>query len=74
MIGWRGASRYYYPVYKPAFQLECRAVKKVREEMGLDNLVVMIPFCRTVDELVKVQSTMAEACLIRGQKGLEKYI
>jgi len=74
MIGWRGASRYYSPVYKAAFKLECRAVKKVREEMGLDNLVVMIPFCRTVDELIKVQSTMAEAGLTRGEKGLEIYL
>jgi pyruvate, water dikinase len=74
MIGWRGASRYYSPVYKPAFKLECRAIKKVREEMGLDNLVVMIPFCRTVDELIKVQSTMAEAGLTRGENGLEIYL
>jgi pyruvate,water dikinase len=74
MIGWRGASRYYSPVYKPAFHLECRAVKKVREEMGLDNLVVMIPFCRTVGELLKVQSTMAEAGIVRGEKGLEIYL
>jgi pyruvate,water dikinase len=74
MIGWRGASRYYSPVYKPAFRLECRAIKKVREEMGLDNLVVMIPFCRTVDELIKVQGVMAEAGLVRGQNGLEVYL
>jgi pyruvate,water dikinase len=74
MIGWRGASRYYSPVYKPAFRLECRAIKKVREEMGLDNLVVMIPFCRTVDELLKVQGVMADAGLIRGWHGLEIYL
>jgi pyruvate,water dikinase len=74
MIGWRGASRYYSPVYKPAFRLECRAIRKVREEMGLDNLVVMIPFCRTVDELIKVQSVMADAGLVRGQNGLEIYL
>jgi pyruvate, water dikinase len=74
MIGWRGASRYYSPVYKPAFRLECQAVKKVREEMGLDNLVVMIPFCRTVDELIKVQAVMAEAGLTRGRNGLEIYL
>jgi pyruvate,water dikinase len=78
MIGWRGASRYYSPVYKPAFKLECQAIKKVREQMGLDNLVVMIPFCRTVDELIKVQSVMAEAGLARhqggGEKGLEVYL
>ena len=74
MIGWRGASRYYSPAYKPAFQLECKAIKKVREEMGLDNLVVMIPFCRTVDELVKVQAVMAEAGLVRGDNGLQVYL
>ena len=74
MIGWRGASRYYSPAYKPAFQLECKAIKKVREEMGLDNLVVMIPFCRTVDELVKVQAVMAEAGLVRGVDGLQVYL
>jgi pyruvate,water dikinase len=78
MIGWRGASRYYSPVYKPAFKLECQAIKKVREEMGLDNVAVMIPFCRTVDELIKVQSVMAEAGLHRhqggGEKGLEVYL
>jgi pyruvate,water dikinase len=78
MIGWRGASRYYSTVYKPAFLLECRAIKKVREEMGLDNLVVMIPFCRTVGELIKVQAVMAEAGLHRhkggGQNGLEIYL
>jgi pyruvate,water dikinase len=74
MIGWRGASRYYSPAYKPAFKLECQAVKKVREEMGLDNLVVMIPFCRTVDELIKVQAVMAETGLVRGRNGLEIYL
>jgi pyruvate,water dikinase len=74
MIGWRGASRYYSPSYKPAFGLECRAIKKVREEMGLDNLVVMIPFCRTVDELIKVQAVMSEYGLNRGENGLEIYL
>jgi len=74
MIGWRGASRYYSPAYKPAFALECAAIKKVREEMGLDNLVVMIPFCRTVGELLKVQAVMAEAGLVRGENGLEVYL
>src|SRR4029077_5110210 len=59
MIGWRGASRYYSKAYKPAFGLECRAIRKVREEMGLDNVVVMIPFCRTVEELIKVKAVMA---------------
>ncbi len=74
MIGWRGASRYYSEAYKPAFQLECRAIKKVREQMGLDNLVVMIPFCRTVSELLKVKAVMAEAGLVQGELGLEIYL
>jgi len=74
MIGWRGASRYYSAAYKPAFALECRAIKKVREEMGLDNVVVMIPFCRTVDELIKVKAVMAENDLVQGEKGLEIYL
>ena len=54
MIGWRGASRYYHPNFSPAFILELKAIKKVREEMGLDNMVVMVPFCRTVEEGKKV--------------------
>ncbi len=74
MIGWRGASRYYSPTYRPAFGLECRAIKKVREEMGLDNVVVMIPFCRTVAELLKVKATMAEFDLRQGANGLEVYL
>lgn len=73
MIGWRGASRYYDPRYKEAFQLECKAIKKVREEMGLENVVVMIPFCRTIDEGKKVLATMAEAGLQRGRKGLRVF-
>ncbi|MBN1275573.1 phosphoenolpyruvate synthase [Candidatus Woesearchaeota archaeon] len=60
MIGWRGASRYYHDSYKEGFALECRAVKKVREEFGLDNLKVMIPFCRTLEEAHKVLGVMAE--------------
>jgi pyruvate,water dikinase len=51
MIGWRGASRYYSDKYRHAFGLECLAIKRVREKMGLTNVVVMIPFCRTVKEL-----------------------
>ncbi len=54
MIGWRGASRYYGPGFAEAFALECQAIKKVREEMGLDNVIVMVPFCRTVEEGKKV--------------------
>src|SRR4029077_5674416 len=60
MIGWRGASRYYSDKYKEAFAMECKAIRKVREEMGLMNVVVMIPFCRTVDELLKVKKIMKE--------------
>jgi pyruvate, water dikinase len=74
MIGWRGASRYYSPQYKEAFGLEVKAVKKVREEMGLDNLVVMIPFCRTPKELLMVYKTMEEYGLERGKNGLEVYL
>jgi pyruvate, water dikinase len=74
MIGWRGASRYYSDNYKPAFGLECKAIKKAREEMGLTNIVVMIPFCRTVEELIKVKEVMAEYDLIPGKDGLELYL
>lgn len=74
MIGWRGASRYYDPKFKPAFGLECRAVKRVRQEMGLTNLKVMIPFCRTPEEGRRVLDTMAEFGLIRGAGGLEVYV
>ncbi len=74
MIGFRGASRYYDPRYREGFLLECRAMKKVREEMGLTNVKLMIPFCRTVDEGKKVLAVMAEAGLQRGVKGLEIYV
>ncbi|HRD44144.1 MAG TPA: phosphoenolpyruvate synthase, partial [Ferruginibacter sp.] len=74
MIGWRGASRYYSPEYKEAFGLECKAIKKVREEMGLKNVVVMIPFCRTVTELKKVHEVMQEYGLKRGEAGLELFL
>lgn len=74
MIGWRGASRYYSKVYKDAFGMECKAIKKVREMMGLDNVVVMIPFCRTVNELSLVYETMNEYGLKRGENGLEVYL
>jgi pyruvate, water dikinase len=74
MIGWRGASRYYSDNYKPAFGLECKAIKKAREEMGLTNIVVMIPFCRTVEELIKVKEVMAEYDLVPGNDGLELYL
>lgn len=74
MIGWRGASRYYSEKYKAAFALECKAIKKVREEMGLKNVVVMIPFCRTVAELLLVLATMKEYGIERGRNGLEVYL
>lgn len=74
MIGWRGASRYYSTDYKAAFGLECKAIKNVREVMGLDNVVVMIPFCRTVDELKKVYAVMEENGLRRDKAGLQVYI
>jgi len=74
MIGWRGASRYYSENYKPAFGMECAAIKSVREKMGLTNVAVMIPFCRTVEELLKVFEVMDENGLKRGQNGLEVYL
>ena len=74
MIGWRGASRYYSEKYKAAFGLECKAILKVRQEIGLSNVVVMIPFCRTVEELLKVQDVMKEYGLERGKDGLEIYL
>ncbi len=74
MIGWRGASRYYSPNYKAAFGLECKAIQKVREEMGLTNVAVMIPFCRTVKELLKVQQVMQEFELVRGKNNLMLYL
>jgi pyruvate,water dikinase len=74
MLGWRGASRYYDPRYREGFLLECRAMKKVREEMGLTNVKLMIPFCRTVEEGNKVLAVMADAGLRRGEQGLEVYV
>jgi len=73
MIGWRGASRYYHPAYKEGFMLEVEAVRRVREQMGLKNLKVMIPFCRTPEEGQRVLETMAEGGLKRGEDGLEVY-
>ncbi|MEM9587407.1 MAG: phosphoenolpyruvate synthase, partial [Planctomycetota bacterium] len=74
MIGYRGASRYYHDDFRDAFGLECQAVQKVRGEMGLDNLKVMIPFCRTVEEGRRVQAEMAKYGLKRGEEGLEVYV
>lgn len=74
MIGWRGASRYYSPGYKEGFALECKAIKKVREEFGLVNLKVMIPVCRTIKEGKKVLKVMKENGLVQGKDGLEVYV
>jgi pyruvate,water dikinase len=74
MIGWRGASRYYDDKFKPAFGLECEAIKKVRDEMGLTNVKVMVPFCRTPDEGRKVIEAMREFGLRQGENGLEVYV
>jgi len=74
MIGWRGASRYYSESYKEAFGLECQAIKYVREVMGLKNIIVMIPFCRTLTECDKVLEVMKEYGLERGINGLKVYL
>ena len=74
MIGWRGASRYYSEEFLPAFELECEALAKVRDEMGLTNMKIMVPFCRTVEEGKKVQEIMAKHGLKRGKNGLEIYV
>jgi pyruvate,water dikinase len=74
MLGFRGASRYYSDHYREAFALECRAIRMVREEIGLDNVLIMIPFCRTLDEADKVLHVLADHGLERGRKGLEVYV
>ena len=74
MIGWRGASRYYDPNYREAYGLECVALKRVRDEMGLTNVTPMIPFCRTPDEGRKVLAEMEKHGLKRGVNGLEVYV
>jgi len=74
MIGFRGASRYYSAQYRDAFALECQAVRRLREELGFDNVVVMIPFCRSPEEADKVLEVMAENGLQRGRNGLQVYV
>lgn len=74
MIGWRGASRYYSDGYRQGFALECKAIKRVREEMGFSNLLLMIPFCRTVEEGQKCLAEMANNGLYRGDNGLQVYV
>jgi pyruvate, water dikinase len=74
MLGFRGASRYYSDRYRDGFALECRAIRKVREKIGLKNVITMIPFCRTPQEADKVLETMEQNGLKRGKKGLEVYV
>ena len=74
MIGWRGASRYYDPKYRAGFALECQAFKRVREQMGLTNLKIMVPFCRTVAEAKLVLKEMEQHGLKRGRHGLKVYV
>ena len=74
MIGWRGASRYYDEKYKPAFGMECKAIKRVRDEMGLTNVKPMIPFCRTPKEGQQVIDVMREFGLVQGENDLEIYV
>ena len=74
MLGFRGASRYYDPRYREGFALECRAMKQVRDEMGLTNVKLMVPFCRTVEEGRRVLAEMERHGLKRGERGLEVYV
>ena len=74
MLGWRGASRYYSDDYREGFALECKALRRVRDEIGLDNVIVMIPFCRTPDEADAVLGVMAGNGLERGRNGLQVYV
>ena len=74
MLGFRGASRYYHERYRDGFALECQAIKQVRELIGMDNVIVMIPFCRTPAEADKVLAVMGEQGLERGKDGLEVYV
>jgi pyruvate,water dikinase len=74
MIGFRGAARYVHPAYAEGFALECRAMKRVRETMGLSNLKLMVPFCRRLDEARAVLAEMARHGLVRGDNGLEVYV
>lgn len=74
MIGFRGASRYYSSRYREGFVLECRAIRRLREELGFTNVVVMIPFCRSIAEADRVLEVMAENGLRRRENGLEVYV
>jgi pyruvate,water dikinase len=74
MIGWRGASRYYDARYREGFALECQAMKRVRDDMGLSNVILMVPFCRTPEEGKRVLAEMAKHGLVRGENGLQVYV
>jgi len=74
MLGFRGASRYYSPRYREGFALECDAIRRLREDMGFDNVIVMIPFCRSIKEADRVLAVMAENGLKRGSNGLQVYV
>jgi len=74
MIGFRGASRYYDPKFRPAFELECKAIKKTRRDFGLDNIAVMVPFCRTVEEGKNVIKILSDNGLRSGEHGLKIYV
>jgi pyruvate,water dikinase len=74
MLGWRGASRYYDDRYREGFALECQAMKRVRDEMGLTNVILMVPFCRTPDEGRRVLAEMAKHGLVKGENGLQVYV
>jgi len=74
MIGWRGASRYYDETFMPAFEMECKAIKKARSEVGMHNIKVMIPFCRTPEEGKRVIELMKQFGLTQGEEGLEVYV
>ena len=74
MLGFRGAARYIHPAYAEAFALECEALRRVRDTMGMTNLKVMVPFCRRLDEARRVLEAMARHGLARGQNGLQVYV
>jgi len=74
MLGFRGASRYYSPLYRDGFALECQAIRRLRQEIGFTNVIVMIPFCRSAKEADRVLEVMAENGLTRGEDGLEIYV
>ena len=74
MIGWRGANRYYSEEFLPAFEMECEALRRVRDDMGLNNLKIMVPFCRTIEEGKEVKKIMAKNGLKQGKNNLEIYV